>query len=124
MRRKRRSSEARLLKRLKVLMSKEVLSEKDRKELEKIFKKLNIDPSIGIKSTKLNNEKLNENIVVHTSVEGDNEIAKKIHAGDGSLEYLTVDHLVSTTGSYRKGRIDNTKNTESYRRGRVANNKN
>tara|TARA_R110002020_G_scaffold79137_1_gene198601 strand:+ start:1175 stop:1549 length:375 start_codon:yes stop_codon:yes gene_type:complete len=124
MRRKRKGSEARLLKRLKVLMSKEVLSEKDKKELDKIFKKLNIDSSKRIKSTKLNNNKQDEVTVVEMSDAADNEIAKKIYAGDESLEFLTIDHLASAAGGYRKGRIDNTKNTEGYRKGRIANNKN
>ena len=49
-----------------------------------------------IKSKKLNNNK-------------QNEVAVAIHSGDSALKDLTIGHVTSASGQYRRGRIDNRK---------------
>ena len=49
-----------------------------------------------IKSKKLNNNK-------------QNEVAVAIYNGDSALKDLTIGHVTSASGQYRRGRIDNQK---------------
>jgi len=60
-----------------------------KKKLEKTSKK-------KIKSKKLNNNK-------------QNEVAIAIYSGDSMLKDLTIGHVTSAAGQYRRGRIDNRK---------------
>ena len=79
-------------KKKKKLSKKEMLLKKlalMRKKMEKKAKK-------KIKTKKLNNNKRNE-------------VAVAIYNGDNALKDLTIDHLASAAGQYRKGRIDNRK---------------
>ncbi len=59
-----------------------------KKKLEKKRKK--------IKSKKLNNNR-------------QNEVAVAIYSGDDNLKDLTIGHITSASGQYRRGRIDNRK---------------
>jgi len=79
-------------KRKKKLSKKELLLRKlalMRRRMEKKSKK-------KIKSTKLNNNKRNE-------------VAVAIYSGDAQLEDLSIGHVTSAAGQYRRGRIDNQK---------------
>ena len=85
-----------LLKRLKVLRSKKIKSQKDRDEIDKILKLLGKKKTNKIESKKLNNNK-------------QDEIAVAIYSGDKDLTDLNIGHVTSAAGIYRKGRIDNRK---------------
>ena len=108
--RRKKSSKAKLVKRLKFLMSKPSLTEKEREEVKRLVKKIRGEHDGRIESTKLNNDKQDEIIIVDMKPEKSSQNARKIYLGDEELTDLTIDHLVSTTGSYRKGRIANRKN--------------
>ena len=90
------TKKSQLLKRLKVLKSKKVLSQKDKDEMDNILKLLNKKTSGKIESKKLNNKK-------------QDEVAVAIYSGDANLSDLTIGHVTSATGGYRRGRIDNRK---------------
>ena len=79
-------------KRRKKLSKKELLL----KKLALMKKKLETKSKKKIKSKKLNNSK-------------QDEVAVAIFKGDINLTDLNTGHLQSTTGSYRKGRINNIK---------------
>ena len=85
-----------LLKRLKVLRSKKVLSQKDKNEIENILRLLGKKRSGKIESKKLNNNKQNEEAI-------------SIYNGDSNLGDLNMGLLQSASGMYRRGRIDNRK---------------
>ena len=109
---KKRKLKNKLLKKLQLLMSKENLSDKDRKEITAILEKLDKKTGYKIQSEKLNNTKQNETTVFRKGriQNGEpNAKAKDIYNGDKDLSDLNMGHLTSTTGSYRKGRIDNRK---------------
>ena len=85
-----------LLKRLKELKSKKSLSTKEKLEMDNILIALNKKRVNKIESKKLNNNK-------------QDEVAVAIYNGDNMLEDLTIGHVTSASGQYRKGRIDNRK---------------
>lgn len=93
MRRKNKSRNTDLISRLRGIISKYTMSATDKQEVDGILSKLEGKTSNKIQSTKLNNNE-------------QNNIAKAIYEGDSNLDNLTVGHLTSTTGSYRRGRID------------------
>ena len=79
-------------KRKKKLSKKEMLLKKLalwKRKMEKKAKK-------KVKSKKLNNNK-------------QNEVAVAIYDGDSTLKDLTIGHVTSASGQYRRGRIDNQK---------------
>ena len=79
-------------KKKKKLSKKELLLKKlalMRKKMEKKVKK-------KIKTKKLNNNK-------------QDEVAIAIYSGDSTLKDLTIGHVTSAAGQYRRGRIDNRK---------------
>ena len=79
-------------KKKKKLSKKELLL----KKLALAKKRLDNRKKFKIKSIKLNNNKQNETAVA-------------VFSGDDSLSDLNMGHLASTTGGYRRGRIDNGK---------------
>jgi len=79
-------------KKKKKLSKKELLL----KKLALAKKKLDNRKKFKIKSIKLNSNKQNETAVA-------------VFNGDDNLSDLNMGHLTSTTGSYRRGRIDNGK---------------
>ena len=85
-----------LLKRLKELKSKKSLSIKEKLEMDNILIALNKKRVNKIESKKLNNNK-------------QDEVAVAIYSGDNMLEDLTIGHVTSASGQYRRGRIDNRK---------------
>ena len=85
-----------LLKRLKELKSKKSLSTKEKLEMDNILIALNKKRVNKIESKKLNNNK-------------QDEVAVAIYNGDNMLEDLTIGHVTSASGQYRRGRIDNRK---------------
>lgn len=85
-----------LLKRLKELKSKKSLSTKEKLEMDNILIALNKKRVNKIESKKLNNNK-------------QNEVAVAIYSGDSMLKDLTIGHVTSASGQYRRGRIDNRK---------------
>ena len=85
-----------LLKRLKQLEAKKSLSEKEKEELDNIRVLLGKKKTNKIESKKLNNNK-------------QDEIAVAIYNGDNMLNDLTIGHVTSAAGQYRRGRIDNRK---------------
>ena len=79
-------------KKKKKLSKKEMLLKKLalwKKKMEKRAKK-------KIKTKKLNNNK-------------QNEVAVAVYNGDDTLKDLTIGHVTSAAGQYRRGRIDNRK---------------
>jgi|TARA_R100001443_G_scaffold111683_1_gene124663 hypothetical protein len=94
---------------------KKKLSKKDLllKKLALAKKKLK-KTKFKIKSVKLNNNQQNETTVLSRKGKIQNgkpsKKAKDIYVGDENLESLTIGHVTSTTGSYRRGRIANFKN--------------
>tara|TARA_R100000700_G_C3143221_1_gene124349 strand:+ start:686 stop:994 length:309 start_codon:yes stop_codon:yes gene_type:complete len=90
------NKKSKLLKRLKELKTKKSLTLKEKAEMDNILVILNKKRTNKIESKKLNNDK-------------QNEVAKIIYNGDSNLENLNLGHVSSTTGSYRRGRIDNKK---------------
>ena len=90
------NKKSKLLKRLKELEAKNSLTLKEKTELDNILVMLNKKRTNKIESKKLNNNK-------------QDEVAKAIYNGDSNLENLNLGHLSSTTGSYRRGRIANSK---------------
>lgn len=103
-----------LLKRLKELKAKKSLTSGEKAEMERILIVLKKKRTNKIESKKLNNNKQDETIVLDRKGKIQNgkpsEKAKDIYIGDESLESLTIGHVTSTTGSYRRGRIANNKN--------------
>ena len=93
MRRKNNNRGVDLVSRLRGILSKYDISEIDKREINGILTKLEGRPGTKIQSTKLNNNK-------------QDSIAKVIYKGDSNLDNLKMGHLKSTTGNYRKGRID------------------
>ena len=85
-----------LLKRLKQLEAKKSLSKKEKEELDNILLSLGKKKTNKIESKKLNNNK-------------QNEVAVAIYSGDNTLKDLTIGHVTSAAGQYRRGRIDNQK---------------
>ena len=85
-----------LLKRLKELKAKKSLTEKEEAEMERILVMINKKRINRIDSKKLNNNK-------------QNEVAVAIYKGDADLQDLTIGHVTSAAGQYRKGRIANFK---------------
>jgi len=79
-------------KKKKKLSKKELLL----KKLALAKKKLEKNKKHKIKTDKLNNDKQNTPAVA-------------VFNGDNNLSDLNMGHLTSTTGSYRRGRIDNGK---------------
>lgn len=82
-----------LLKRLKELQAKKILTVSEKKEMESILAKTNKSKTTKIESKKLNNNK-------------QDEVAKAIYSGDSNLNDLKIGHLQSASGNYRRGRID------------------
>ena len=93
MRRKNNSRNTNFVSRLKSILSKYAISETDKREIDGILSRLEGRPGTRIESTKLNNNK-------------QDNIAKVIYKGDSNLNNLKMGHLKSTTGNYRRGRID------------------
>ena len=79
-------------KKRKKLSKKELLL----KKLALMRRKMDKKAKKKIKTKKLNNNK-------------QNEVAVAIYSGDNMLNDLTVGHVTSAAGQYRKGRIDNQK---------------
>lgn len=79
-------------KKKKKLSKKELLL----KKLALMRKKMEKKSKAKIKTKKLNNNK-------------QNEIAVAIYSGDADLKDLTIGHVTSAAGNYRRGRIDNQK---------------
>ena len=90
------NKKSKLLKRLKELKAKKSLTLKEKAEMDNILVMLNKKRTNKIDSKKLNNNK-------------QNEVAVAIYKGDEELTDLNMGHLQSTSGMYRKGRIDNYK---------------
>ena len=82
---------------LKKLEAKKSLTPKEKVEMDNILVMLKKKSTNKIESKKLNNNK-------------QNEVAKAIYDGDSDLSDLTIGHVTSTAGQYRKGRIANFKN--------------
>ena len=91
------NKKSKLLKRLRELKAKKSLTPKEKAEMDNILVMLNKKRANKIESKKLNNNK-------------QDEIAKAIYNGDNNLENLTLGHLSSAAGNYRRGRIANFKN--------------
>lgn len=91
------NKKSKLLARLKELKAKKSLTTKEKLEMDNILVALDKKAANKISSKKLNNNK-------------QDEVAKLVYNGDNNLANLNLGHLTSTTGSYRKGRIANTKN--------------
>ena len=104
-RRKRANKKSELLKRLKMLESKEYLTQEEENEVEKILKLLDKKSKNRIDSIKLNNNKQNEPISISINITND------INTGESTkdLDWSTPDHFKSASGQYRKARIDNRK---------------
>ena len=96
MRRKNNSKNKDLILKLKQIIFKYAINNDDKSKINDILSKLSGNPNTKIQSDKLNNNK-------------QDEIAKAIYNGDSNLENLNLGHLSSTTGSYRRGRIANSK---------------
>tara|TARA_R110002012_G_scaffold320389_1_gene543850 strand:+ start:650 stop:958 length:309 start_codon:yes stop_codon:yes gene_type:complete len=90
-------NKSKLLARLKELKAKKSLTSKEKVEMDKILSVLDKKRTNKIESKKLNNNK-------------QDEIAKVIYNGDSDLSDLTIGHVTSAAGQYRKGRIANFKN--------------
>ena len=90
-----------LLKRLKVLRAKKIISQEDRDEIKKILKLLEKKSRGRITSEKLNNNKQDEKISININ----------INTGEPTrdIDWSTPDHYASAAGTYRKSRIDNRK---------------
>ena len=90
------------LRRKKKRLTKAELSKKKAALVKKALKKVQAKK---IKSKKLNNKKLNETISINININND------INTGESTkdLDWSTKDHYMSTTGQYRKARIDNRK---------------
>ena len=82
--------------RLKKLRAKKSLTPKEEVEMVKILMMLKKKRTNKIESKKLNNNK-------------QDEIAVAIYNGDNMLNDLTIGHVTSAAGQYRRGRIDNRK---------------
>ena len=91
------NKKSKLLARLKELKAKKSLTTKEKLEMDNILVALDKKAANKISSKKLNNNK-------------QDEVAKLVYNRDNNLANLNLGHLTSTTGSYRKGRIANTKN--------------
>jgi len=85
-----------LLKRLRELEAKKSLTTAEKLEKDQILASLGRKKVNKIESKKLNNEKQNSTAV-------------SIYNGDSNLSDLTIGHLQSAAGMYRRGRIDNRK---------------
>ena len=66
------------------------------KKLALMKRKMEKNSKKKIKAKKLNNKK-------------QNEVAVAIYSGDNMLKDLTIGHVTSAAGQYRRGRIDNQK---------------
>tara|TARA_Y100000004_G_scaffold123945_1_gene139347 strand:+ start:1012 stop:1278 length:267 start_codon:yes stop_codon:yes gene_type:complete len=66
------------------------------KKIALMKKKMEKRASKKIKSKKLNSNR-------------QNEVAVAIYSGDSMLKDLTIGHVTSAAGQYRRGRIDNRK---------------
>ena len=84
-------NKSKLLARLKELKAKKSLTSKEKVEMDKILSVLDKKRTNKIESKK-------------------DEIAKVIYNGDSDLSDLTIGHVTSAAGQYRKGRIANFKN--------------
>ena len=85
-----------LLKRLKELKAKKLLTDQEKAEMDRILVMLGKKRTNKIDSKKLNNNK-------------QNDAAVTIYNGDQNLGNLNMGHLQSAAGMYRRGRIDNYK---------------
>ena len=90
------NKKSKLLKRLKELKAMKTLTAKEQSEMDRILVMLGKKQTNKIESKKLDNN-------------NQDEIAKIIYNGDSDLSDLTIGHVTSTTGQYRKGRIANFK---------------
>tara|TARA_R100001594_G_scaffold38569_1_gene69905 strand:- start:1 stop:309 length:309 start_codon:yes stop_codon:yes gene_type:complete len=93
---RRSNKKSKLLKRLKELKARKSLTSKEQAEMDRILVVLKKKRANKIESKKLNNNK-------------QDEIAKAIYNGDSDLSNLTIGHLQSAAGQYRRGRIANFK---------------
>ena len=85
------------LRKRKLTLIKKGLEKKIKKKVKSVVKK-------KVKSTKLNNNKQNETISINININND------INTGmSGEPSDLMPGHIRSTTGSYRRGLIDNRK---------------
>jgi len=91
------NKKSKLLKRLEELKAKKTLTAKEESEMDRILVVLGKKRTNKIESKKLNNNK-------------QDEVAKAIYNGDSDLSDLTIGHVTSAAGQYRKGRIANFKN--------------
>lgn len=95
-------------KRKKKLSKKELLLRKIALAKKKLKK-----TKFKIKSVKLNSNKQDETVVLNRKGKIQNgkpdSRAKTAYVGDENLESLTMGHVTSTTGNYRRGRIANFK---------------
>jgi hypothetical protein len=89
-------------KKAKKKLTKEELRKKKLALIKKALKKVKAKK---IKSKKLNNNKQNEPISISINITND------INTGEPTrdIDWSTPDHYASTTGTYRKSRIDNRK---------------
>ena len=90
------NKKTKLLKRLKELEAKKSLTPKEKVEMDNILVMLKKKSTNKIESKKLNNNK-------------QNDVAKAIYNGDSDLSDLTIGHVTSAAGQYRRGRIANFK---------------
>ena len=90
------NKKSKLLKRLKELKAMKSLTLKEKVEMDSILVMLNKKRTNKIESKKLNNNK-------------QDEVAKAIYNGDSDLSNLTIGHVTSAAGQYRRGRIANFK---------------
>lgn len=90
------NKKSKLLIRLKKLEAKKSLTPKEKVEMDNILVMLKKKSINKIESKKLNNNK-------------QNDVAKAIYNGDSDLSDLTIGHVTSAAGQYRRGRIANFK---------------
>ena len=102
---KKSNKKSRLLKRLKELEAKSSLTPEEKAEISKILSMLEKKRNNKIESKKLNNNKQDETISIEININND------INTGEPTrdINWSTPDHYTSTSGVYRKSRIDNRK---------------
>ena len=95
-RNRRSNNKSKLLKRLKELKAIKSLTLKEKAEMDRILVMLGKKRINKIESKKLNNN-------------NQDEVAVAIYSGDNNLNDLTIGHVTSAAGQYRRGRIANFK---------------
>ena len=100
---RRHNKKSALLKRLRELEEKEILTEEEENEIDEIIAMLSKKRANRIDSAKLNNNKQDEKISINIKIDTNGGENKK------DLDWSTPNHYQSAAGQYRKARIDNRK---------------